>query len=132
VPATTTQRHLEPRQNHSTKTPANKTPPRVLKASNQTQQGRYLPSERQKWYSELDSQTEIRGENSGGLPASQQEKKVTGTSGAMRSLSVAYLKPGAVGFKATYARGQASRICLSLAHDTKESMQNPRVHAKPI
>ena len=29
-------------------------------------------------------------------------KKVTGTSGAMRSLSVAYLKPGAVGFKATY------------------------------
>ena len=51
-------------------------------------------------------------------------KKVTGTSGAMRSLSVACLKPGAVGFNATYARGQASSVCSSLARINRESMQN--------
>ena len=53
-------------------------------------------------YSGLESQTDTPDENSGGLAASQQ-KKVTGTSGAMRPLSVAYLKPGAVGFNATCA-----------------------------
>ncbi len=63
VPAKTTQRHLEPRQNHSTKTPANKSPPRVLKASNQTQQGRIYRANRrirtQNWILKLASRARI-------------------------------------------------------------------------